>query len=183
MICPRVFRHPFVLLCLLVMPLAAFAGPADSPLPIIPASLAVPAGQTLGFALTAKGVQIYECRATESDPSKLEWTLKAPEANLFDAAGHQVGRHYAGPTWELTDGGKIAGHVKAKADAPDGKGASWLLLEAALPGEGTMAKVQSIQRVNTIGGKPPAEPTDQTKKGQERRVEYTATYLFYVSKP
>ena len=183
MIRPRVLRHAFVLLCLLVMPLAALAGPADPPLPAVPASLEVPAGQTLGFTLTAKGVQIYECRAAASDSSRFEWTLKAPEANLFDAEGYQVGRHYAGPTWELTDGGKVTGHVKAKADAPDGKGAAWLLLEAAAPGEGTMAKVQSIQRVNTIGGNPPTEPADQAKEGQERRVEYSATYLFYVAKP
>ena len=180
---PRVLRPSLLLLCLLAVPLAAFAGPAAPPLPAIPARLEVPANQTLFLTVAARGAQIYECRAVQGDPSKFEWTLKAPEADLFDAGGNKVGRHYAGPTWELKDGGKVAGHLKAKADAPDGKGVPWLLLEAASPGEGTLNKVRSIQRVGTVGGKAPTEPADQSKAGQERRVEYSATYLFYAGKP
>ncbi len=134
--------------------------------------------------LTAKGVQVYECRALAGEPGKFEWAFKAPEAELFDAQGHKVGRHYAGPTWELTDSGKVVGKLKAKADAPDGKGVPWLLLDVAShEGTGVMAKVQSIQRVGTVGGKTPVEAADQTKAGQERRVEYSATYVFYAVEP
>ena len=134
--------------------------------------------------LTAKGVQIYECRPVAGDANKFEWAFKAPEADLYDASGKKVGRHYAGPTWELTAGGKVVGKVKAKADAPDGKGVAWLLLDVVeRDGGGELSKVQSTQRIATVGGKTPAEAADQSKAGQERRVEYSATYVFYAAKP
>ena len=78
----------------------------------------------------------------------------------------------------------MVGKVKAKADAPDGKGVAWLLLDVIEhDGGGVMATVQSIQRVATVGGKAPTEAADQSKAGQERRVEYSATYVFYTAKP
>ena len=161
----------------------ACAEPTPTPPMTVPANLEAPANQSLALVLTAQGVQIYECRPVPGEPAKFEWAFKAPEADLFDADGRQVGRHYAGPTWELNDG-KVIGRVKAKADAPDGQGIPWLLLDAAqASGSGVLGKVQSIQRVNTFGGKPPAEKADQSKAGQVIRVDYTATYRFYVAKP
>jgi hypothetical protein len=53
-----------------------------------------------------------------ADVSFEKWTLKAPEADLFDANGRAIGRHYAGPTWELMDGSEVVGKFKARADAP-----------------------------------------------------------------
>ena len=169
-------------LCVFASSLAAFADPA--PQPAIPAALEAPADQSLALVLTARGVQIYECRAAAGQPGKFEWAFLAPEADLFDEQGRKVGRHFAGPTWELTAGGKVAGHAKAKADAPDGKGVPWLLVEATqASGGGIMGKVQSIQRIATVGGKPPAEPADQSRVGQQVRVDYTAIYRFYVPQP
>jgi hypothetical protein len=160
------------------------ADPAPLSLPATPANLEVSANQVLALVLTARGVQIYECRPVPGESAKFEWAFKAPEADLFDAQGRKVGRHSAGPTWELADGGKVVGRVKAKADAPDGQGIPWLLLEAVESrGGGTMGRVQSIQRVGTVGGKAPVEPAEQVRVGQESRVEYTATYKFYVAKP
>ena len=172
-------RFVAILVCLLAG--SVLARGAD---PATPASLAVPVNQEPAFVLTAKGVQIYECRPVAGDANKFEWAFKAPEAELFDASGKQVGKHYAGPTWELTAGGKVVGKVKAKADAPDGKGIPWLLLDVVeRDGGGMMAKVQSIQRVATVGGKAPAETANESQVGQERRVEYSATYVFYATKP
>jgi hypothetical protein len=114
--------------------------------------------------------------------NKFEWTLKGPAADLFDAQGRKVGRHFAGPTWELNDGGKVIGRVKAKADAPNGKGIPWLLLDAVQASGAVMGKVQSIQRLDTVGGKAPAQSTDANDLGKEKQVEYTATYKFYVAK-
>ena len=149
-----------------------------------PTALAVPSSQELALTLTARGVQVYECRAVTAESGKYEWAFKAPEADLFDADGKEVGRHFSGPTWELTDGGKVVGKLRAKADAPDGKGIPWLLLDAAeVSGSGVLGKTVSIQRVNTAGGLPPAEPADAAHAGQLRRVDYTATYLFYIAKP
>jgi Protein of unknown function (DUF3455) len=38
--------------------------------------------------------------------------------------------------------------------------------------------VKSIQRLQTLGGKPPAEAPDKSQEGEELRVYYTATYYF-----
>ena len=174
-----IVRLPLFFVCLFAPLLAALA---DSP-PAIPATLEAPADQLLALTLTAKGVQIYECRPLATDPAQFEWVFKSPEADLFDAQGHKIGRHYAGPTWELTDGGKVVGKVKAKADAPDGQGVPWLLLEVTEASGGVMAKVRSIQRVNTVGGKAPTAKPDPAQAGKQLRVKYTATYKFYVVKP
>ncbi len=179
---PRAFS--LLLCCLFACTTPTRAADPSVDLPPIPAGLAVPANQERALVLTAKGVQIYECHALAGEPGKFEWVFKAPEADLFDASGKKVGRHYAGPTWELTDDGKLIGKLKTKMDAPDGKGVAWLLLDvASRDGGGVMAKVQSIQRLATVGGKTPVEVADQTKVGQERRVDYSATYVFYVAKP
>ena len=144
----------------------------------------VPPDLTLALTLRAKGVQIYECRAVAHDASRFEWVFKAPEADLFDAQGRKVGRHFAGPSWELNDGSKVVGKLKAKEDAPDGRGIPWLLLDVEQASGPTLGKVQSVQRVDTVGGKPPAATTaDAAKAGQEARVDYTAAYKFYVAKP
>ena len=179
----KTLRRALSLLCLAVLLPGALRA-ADPKLPAIPPALAAPADQQPALVLNAKGVQIYECRAVAGETGKYEWAFKAPEADLFDEQGYKVGHHSAGPTWESTDGGKVVGKLKAKADAPDGKGIPWLLLEAAeSTGSGVLGKVRWVQRVSTVGGKAPTEAADASKAGQERRVDYTAIYVFYVAKP
>ena len=174
-----IVRLSLFLVCLSVPSLASSA----DPLVAVPAALEAPADQSLALTLTAKGVQIYECRPSPTDPARFEWVFKAPEADLFDAQGRKVGRHFAGPTWELTEGGKVVGKVKAKADAPDGRGVPWLLLEATEASGTVMGKVRSIQRVDTAGGIAPAAKPGPDQTGKQLRVDYTATYKFYVAKP
>ena len=178
-------RLSLALLCVFAPALATLRGdPTPTSIAAIPAALEPPANQTPALELTAHGVQIYECHPVAGQAGQFEWVFKAPEADLFDAQGRKVGRHFAGPSWELNDGGKVVGRIKAKADAPDGQGVPWLLLEAVQSsGGGVVGKVQSIQRVGTVGGKAPAGPVDPSKAGQEARVEYSATYRFYVAKP
>jgi len=89
----------------------------------VPEALRIPVTESLAFKANAKGVQIYESRAKEDDPSKYEWVFKGPEADLFDEQGKKIGRHYAGPTWESNDGSKVVGEVKGKADAKDERSA------------------------------------------------------------
>ena len=50
----------------------------------------------------ATGFQIYVCRPDVE--GKPVWALKAPEAELFDEQGKSIGRHFAGPTWQFSDG-------------------------------------------------------------------------------
>src|SRR5437773_733232 len=84
----------------------------------VPDKLKPGANEALAMIVPAKGVQIYECRARKDQVGGYEWAFVAPEADLFDARGNRTGRHYAGPHWESTDGSKILGTVKERADAP-----------------------------------------------------------------
>lgn len=152
--------------------------------PDIPEALTVPANQQLSLEAHATGVQIYECKASKDDPTKFEWVLKAPEAELLDSGGKKIGKHYAGPTWESNDGSKVIGEVKARDNGPDANAIPWLLLSAkSTAGDGVFSHTQSVQRVHTIGGKAPAQGCDQAQAGKETRVPYQATYNFYTSKP
>jgi Protein of unknown function (DUF3455) len=169
-----------IILSLLALPQTALASDSST---AVPATLEVPSNQELALTLTGKGTQIYELRAVPGVTNKFAWELKAPEADLFDASGKEVGRHFAGPTWELFDGGKVVGRLRAKADAPDGgNNIPWLLLDAVKANGAIMGKVKSIQRLDTVGGKAPAAPADATKPGAEEKVEYRSIYKFYVDK-
>ncbi|WP_169200372.1 DUF3455 domain-containing protein [Aromatoleum buckelii] len=153
-------------------------------LPAIPESLRPPATEMLALELAAKGVQIYECKARADEPTRFEWTFKAPEADLFDRPGRRIGKHYAGPTWESDDGSKVTAAVKARDNAPDSSAIPWLLLEAkSTTGSGVFSRTTSIQRAHTAGGNSPAETCGEAQAGQVSRIPYSATYYFYVSKP
>jgi hypothetical protein len=162
---------------------AAVAGSGGvSPRPIVPERLEVATGQVLVLQAHATGVQIYACTAS-TDASRYDWTLKAPEAELFDDSGLRIGSHYAGPTWKADDGSTVIGTVEARADAPVGGTIPWLLLAAtANTAPGVFAHVAYIQRIDTSGGSAPHDAVcDQSLLGSERRVPYTATYLFYTA--
>ena len=151
--------------------------------PVVPENLKVPATQALAVVVQASGAQIYECNASKTDPARYEWVFKAPEAELFDNAGKKIGKHYAGPTWESDDGSKVVGEVKARDDGPDVNAIPWLLLSATTEGNGIFGKTQSVQRVNTVGGKAPADGCNQAQLGKVAREAYRATYNFYVARP
>lgn len=141
--------------------------------PDIPAALKPPAGETLARQANATGDQIYAC-----DGSR--WTLVGPDAKLLDESGKQIGSHFAGPTWQWSDGSRVVGRPVANA-TPDPDSIPWLLLTAVdHQGEGVLKNVSSIQRLSTKGGKAPAGGCDAAHKGQEYRSHYTAVYYFYV---
>jgi hypothetical protein len=163
----------------LVAPLTGGGTGAATSAPV-PQGLALPANQTLSLQTLATGVQIYECRANKDDPTKFEWTFKAPEADFFDRAGTKIGKHYAGPTWESNDGSTVVGEVRARDDGPDGNAIPWLLLSAkSTSGQGVFSQTRFIQRVHTVGGKAPEQGCSQAQAGREARVPYKATYYFY----
>ena len=96
--------------------------------------------------LDADGVQIYTC---EAKGGGFEWSFKAPEANLFDKEGRQVGTHFAGPTWKIDDGSEVVGEVAATADAPDPSAIQWLLLRAKTH-QGSWSSVRGL--LHSSGG-------------------------------
>jgi hypothetical protein len=148
----------------------------------VPTAIALPADEAPALKLDARGTQNYECRAKQGAPEGREWALVAPEADLFDASGKKVGRHYAGPTWESSDdGSKVVGTVRARADSPDPDAIPWLLLGVAGgPGQGMFAGVTSVQRIETRGGKAPASACAQI--GETLKVPYSAVYSFAKKK-
>ena len=149
----------------------------------VPDKLKPGANESLAMIVPAKGVQIYECRARKDQVGAYEWAFVAPEADLFDARGNKIGRHYAGPHWESTDGSKILGTVKERADAPVADAIPWLLLAAKSVGsEGSFSKVTSIQRVSTVGGVAPKAGCSQAAAGTPARINYTADYYFFTAK-
>jgi len=102
-----------------------------------------------------------------------------PVATLFaDASYHEkLGIHYAGPTWEANNGGKVAA-TRLQACSPDPAAIPWLLLQTtSTDGPGILSLVTYIQRVNTKGGLAPTAPGASV--GVVAEVPYTAEYYFY----
>ena len=172
-------RFPRLLMTALTLAILAVCATAQTLAPPeVPAALRAPAGQSLYLEALATGVQIYEC--SKKADSSYEWAFKAPEASLADRSGHALGKHYAGPTWESSDGSTVLGGVMAKDPGPKPSAIPWLLLTAkANNGTGTFAAAKSIQRLATEGGLAPTEACTGANLKQVARVPYTATYYFY----
>jgi Protein of unknown function (DUF3455) len=127
--------------------------------------------------VSATGVQVYTC--IRNPAGATAWIIKGPDAQLFDPQNRPVGKHYAGPTWEGLDGGKVVGEVKTSMSAPVDKAVPWLLLDAkSHEGSGAFTQAQAIVRMGTTGGTAPGDGCDQARAGHELRVPYTAIYVF-----
>ena len=139
----------------------------------VPPALAVAPNMQLALSSHAEGVQIYTC-------AQSAWTLKAPEATLFDEKGTPIGKHYGGPSWELSDGSLITGELQAKDPGPLDSAIPWLLLKVKTnSGKGLLAPAAAVQRIETVGG---LAPKEACKDGDEKRVSYSATYRFFAVK-
>jgi hypothetical protein len=139
--------------------------------------LAVPDdGTKLIFAGKADGVQIYGCAAKAE--GGYDWKLKGPEAGVVSDTGAKL-HHYAGPTWEASDGSKVVGEAKAKTQVDPGA-IPWLLLGAkATSGAGLLEHARWVQRFDTRGGKAPDDGCDADRSGSEVRIAYTAVYRIW----
>jgi hypothetical protein len=131
-------------------------------------SIDVPPHSRLLLRAIGSGDQVYGC-------VNGSWVLKAPDAKLLDQEGSVIGRHFAGPTWQLNDGSWVKGKAVSKQVAPDVTGVPWLLLES-VDGTGRLRAVRFIQRTETHGGN---APDGSCSQGATLRVPYKATYSFY----
>jgi Protein of unknown function (DUF3455) len=145
-----------------------------------PQQLEPPTTEQLLLQVHAKGDQVYTCKG---ENAQFAWTLKAPDAQLFDKDGQPFGKHFAGPSWEAKDGSRVTGKAVANAPSPDADSIPWLLVNiVGHEGTGVLSRATTIQRLNTKGGKAPATGCDASHAGQEVRVPYSADYLFYAPK-
>jgi len=141
-------------------------------LPPLCESLEAPDGNKLAFRVYAAGVQRYRWNGAS-------WDFVEPVATLYADANHhvKVGTHYAGPTWEGNNGGKVVA-TRAEGCSPDPASIPWLLLRAtSTEGPGGFGSVTYIQRVNTKGGLVPTAPGSST--GVMAEIPYTTEYYFY----
>jgi hypothetical protein len=146
----------------------------------VPKELQPPANEQMLLQVHAKGDQIYTCKG---DGAQFMWVLKAPEAQLTDKSGKPFGKHFAGPSWEANDGSRVTGKAVANTPSPDADSIPWLLVTVAShSGGGVLARVTSIQRVNTKGGKAPASGCDAAHADKEERAPYSADYVFFAPK-
>jgi hypothetical protein len=149
--------------------LAAGGASAQTP---IPDAIAAP-GETQIVKFHAEGAQVYECKADAA--GKLAWTFREPIATLI-ADGKTVGRHYAGPNWETSDGSAVVGKVTGNAPGTTAKDIPWLRLEAASHrGSGLLSGVTTVQRINTVGG---ALSGSCSTAGAMQSEPYSADYVF-----
>ena len=146
----------------------------------IPDAIKVPAGNSPILSVHAKGDQIYQCSLNGGVYS---WQLQAPDARLFDVQGQVVGSHYSGPVWEYKEGSRVVGKVLNKISIAPDSAISWLLVKVVShKGNGLFSDVSFINRVNTEGGLPPSSGCDSNHLGSEKRMAYTADYIFYATR-
>lgn len=139
----------------------------------VPETIAAP-GETLVATVHAQGAQVYECAADAT--GKLAWRFREPIATLL-VDGKTVGRHYAGPNWEMADGSVIVAKASGRASGASAADIPLLKLDVvSRRGEGLLASVATIQRLNTKGG---VAEGACPKAGAFLSVPYSADYAFH----
>ena len=134
-------------------------------------------GETLVATIHAQGAQVYECNTGVS--GTLMWKFREPVATLLEN-GVTIGRHYAGPTWELADGSVIVGKVVGRAPGAGPRDIPLLKLEVTTRrGAGRLSEITTIQRLDTKGG---LEEGACQKAGTLLSVPYSADYAL-LKKP
>jgi hypothetical protein len=148
--------------------------------PDVPEKIKAPTGEEVVLQAHASGSQIYVCQPGAG--GGFAWTLKAPQADLYDQQGTLIGQHFAGPTWKDNDGSEVTGKAIAHVDSPEANSIPWLLVTVTKhSGAGVLSRVTSIQRIHTKdGGPPPIADCNAAKQNSEVKSSYTADYYFYA---
>jgi len=136
------------------------------------------ANETVVVRLHAEGAQVYECKTNQS--GQLAWSFREPIATLLDG-DKTVGRHYAGPTWELADGSIVQAKAAGRAPGSTPHDIPLLKLEVtARKGSGQLTDVTTIQRINTRGG---VAEGACPGAGAMMSAPYEADYVFLKKAP
>ena len=172
-------KSTLTLAVLCAMTVCATAAPMAVDNAALPEPVRVPAGQKVMMSATGVGELTYECREKKDTAGVFEWAFVGPVAKLYSADKKEVGKYYAGPTWESADGSKVTGKQVALAPSTPGNIPLQLVKAESATGSGAMTGVSYIQRLNTKGGVAPATACTSDTKGARQQVAYEAEYVFY----
>jgi Protein of unknown function (DUF3455) len=132
-----------------------------------------PTGDVPIATFHAEGAQIYRCQMNAA--GRLSWQFREPIATLLDGS-RTVGRHYAGPSWELADGTTLTAKVVARGPGATSNDIPWLKLGVeTVKGSDPIATATTIRRLNTKGG---VADGHCTIEGAFLNVPYSADYTF-----
>lgn len=121
----------------------------------------------------AEGVQIYECKAGPA--GKATWTFREPLATLIEN-GKTVGRHFAGPSWELDEGSLVRGHLAQSLPGATLSDVPILNLDVVRHDRaGRLDGATKVYRIHTRSG---ALAGACDAIGTFRAVPYSADYVF-----
>jgi len=138
----------------------------------VPQVVAV-ADATLIARFHAEGAQIYECKMDAHGNNT--WQFREPVATLL-MDGKTVGRHFAGPRWELIDGSAIGGEVVGRLPGATQNDIPLLKLKVTMQNNvGRLSEVTVVQRLNTSGG---ALDGPCSSPSALQSVPYAADYTF-----
>jgi len=128
--------------------------------------------------LHAEGAQLYECKpdsGNKREAGALTWQFREPIATLV-LDGKTVGRHYAGPAWDYSDGSGVKGKVISSTPGATPNDISWLKLEIVdHRNSGVLSSATVVQRINTRGG---VAQGSCERAGDFLSVPYSADYVF-----
>jgi len=128
--------------------------------------------------LHAEGAQLYECKAdpgNKREAGALTWQFREPIATLM-VDGKTVGRHYAGPAWDYSDGSGVKGKVVSSTPGATPNDIPWLKLEIVdHRNSGVLSSATAVKRINTRGG---VAQGSCERAGDFLDVPYSADYVF-----
>jgi hypothetical protein len=145
----------------------------------LPDAIKVPAGHTVAYEMIGAGELTYACRAKANTSNVYEWAFAGPVATLTARDGAVLGKYYAGPTWESSDGSKVTGTQVAVSPANPGNIPLQLVKANPAMGTGAMQGVSYVQRVATVGGVAPQSTCGADQLNTEQKVKYQADYIFW----
>ena len=183
----------------LVLAVACMA--RDSTAQMAKESIDVPPHSRLLLRAVGSGDQVYGC-------VNGNWALKAPDAKLLNQDGSVIGRHFAGPTWQLNDGSwvlkapdarlldqeesvigrhfagptwqlKDGSEVKGKAVAKQVAPDATAVPWLLLESVSGTGKFGAVRFIQRTGTHGGNAPGGNCAQNATRRVPYTATYSFY----
>ena len=144
---------------------------ANASPPNLPQTVSAP-DEVAVMQVHAVGAQIYECKSDSH--GKTSWQFREPIASLIQD-GRTVGKHYAGPTWQIGNS-VIVGKVVGAAPGRSAKDVPWLKLEVTdREGGRPLSDVTTVQRIDTVGGKLEGGCENE---GDLRAEPYSAEYIF-----